>query len=119
MFVIRLLFFLICFNLVCATMNYCFPVETVAAGLPSAEAVEKAIAEVESWNPVFEIPIVGDIVKGFAVFVSTVKGVVFGFPSLLESLGLPSPLVHGAYVLTALAYVFALLYIISGRGVED
>ena len=122
MWAVKVLIFMLCFNVACMAINSNFPAfsQTIPAGVPGQSELEAIRNATESWQPQpVTGSLIGDIVSGFVYFVQLVGGIVYGFPMLLQQCGAPSSLVAGAYALTTVVYVLAIIHLISGRAVED
>ena len=120
MMIIRIMLFMLSFNIACAVISSTFPFAgTATAAIPSQEQISALVNQTEAWQPALNIPVIGDIVAGFNFFVQVVRGTLFGFPAMLQDLGAPPSLVAGAYALTGIVYALALIQMISGRQVED
>jgi len=74
---------------------------------------------VRSWNPVFNMPIIGDIVTGTIVFFNLFRSLIWGFPDMLEQIGVDPNLTWGLRVLLSTVLAITFIQLISGRHVED
>lgn len=82
-----------------------------------ATAVPESVGNytsIENWTPV-NIFTVGDIVRGFYLFIDSVRWAVDGFPTLLDELGTPAPIVWFARTLVGFIFAVTLIQFISGR----
>jgi len=118
MLVWKILIFVLCLNIIAMMVANTFP--QILYSIPANATVVDVNELVRSWNPVLgSIPLIGDIVTATYVFFNTFRQVIWGFPDLLESIGVDSSITWGLRVLFSAVLVITFIQLISGRYIED
>ena len=75
---------------------------------------------VSSWNPsVVNIPVIGDMISATFIFFNVFKSLLWGFPDMLEQMGLDPAMAWGLRVMVSAILVMSFLQLIRGMHMED
>jgi len=88
--------------------------------IPANTTVVDVDSMVSNWNPVIgSIPLIGDIVTATYTFFNIFRSLIWGFPDLLEQIGVASSIVWGLRVIFSVVMAITFIQLISGRMLEE
>jgi len=118
MLVYKIIMFILCLNITAMMIPESFP--QLKYSIPANATAVDVDSMVSNWNPVIgSIPLIGDIVTATYTFFNVFRSLVWGFPDLLEQIGVASTVVWGLRVIFSAVLTITFIQLISGRILEE